>query len=128
MEDMIIEKKYASHVVSVENGLELISEYSRLLDGNVPVSIAILDLNMPIMDGVTAARTMRTLESARNSLKTPIVFFSGRKADESLKTLMETLEPANYVNKGSDPDPDKLASRVEYLFSYVLGKKSEPKE
>ncbi len=32
---------------------------------------------------------------------------------------MESLTPAFYVNKGSDPDPEKLASRVEYLMGYI---------
>ena len=50
----------------------------------------------------------------------PITFFSSLKADDNLRAQMEKLAPANYVNKGTDPDPDKLAERVEHLFSYFL--------
>jgi len=77
---------------------------------------------MPVMDGLTAARLMRSVEAQHNTKKTPIVFFSAEKADDSLRRQMENLDPANYVNKGSDPDPDKLASRIESLIGYLMEK------
>lgn len=122
IEDLLKEKNFTSDVKSFENGLDLISAYSGLLSEKHPVDIAIIDLNMPVMDGLTAARTMRALETKNKSGKTPIVFFSSMKADEGLRKQMESLEPANYVNKGSDPDPDKLASRVESLIAYLMEK------
>jgi CheY-like chemotaxis protein len=120
IEDLLQEKKFSAHVMSFENGLELISAYTKLVSVKDPVDIAIIDLNMPVMDGLTAARTVRALETQHKAKKVPIVFFSAQKADEALRRQMESLEPANYVNKGSDPDPDKLASRVEYLIGYVM--------
>jgi CheY-like chemotaxis protein/DNA-directed RNA polymerase subunit RPC12/RpoP len=122
IEDLISEKHLSSEVLSFENGLELISSYSKLVAEKKAVRLAIIDLNMPVMDGVMAARTMRALEAQYNANTSPIVFFSAEKADQVLKEEMEKLEPANYVNKGSDPDPDKLASRVEYLLSYLVEK------
>jgi CheY-like chemotaxis protein len=122
IEDLLRARKFSSHILSFENGLELISGYSKLLKEMQPVDIAIIDLNMPVMDGLTAARLMRSLESQVNVKKTPIVFFSAEKADENLRTQMENMEPANYVNKGSDPDPDKLAARVESLIGYLMEK------
>lgn len=122
IEDLIQEKGFSSQVVSVGNGIELISAYSRLLAEKQPVAVAIIDLNMPLMDGLTAARTMRELEVQHNAVKTPLVFFSSQKADEALKEQMLVLEPANYVNKANDPDPDKLALRVEFLLTYLREK------
>jgi len=55
------------------------------------------------------------------------MFFSAEKADENLRKQMENLDPANYVNKGSDPDPDKLVSRVESLISYLMEKYKQKK-
>ncbi len=108
--------------MSFENGLELISAYSKLLSEKELVDIAIIDLNMPVMDGITAARTMRAVETQNNAKNAPVVFFSAQKSDEELKKQMENLSPANYVNKGFDPDPDNLAKRVESLISHLMEK------
>jgi CheY-like chemotaxis protein len=122
IEDLIKEKRYSARVVTVENGQELISAYSRLLVEGNRISMAIIDLNMPVMDGLTAARTIRTLEMQKKIDRVPIVFFSGQKADEALKSQMKALEPAYYMNKGNDPDPDCLAERAERLLEYLLEK------
>ncbi len=122
IEDLIIEKKFSSDVMSFENGLELTTAYSKVIAEGKQVDVAIIDLNMPVMNGLTAARTLRTIEVQQKKPNVPIVFFSVEKADEELKAQMESLEPAYYVNKGSDPDPDKLASRVEYLLGYLKEK------
>jgi CheY-like chemotaxis protein len=122
IEELVIEKKFSSDVMSFENGLELITAYSKVLAERKAVDVAIIDLNMPVMNGLTAARALRTIEAQNKAPYVPIVFFSAEKADEDLKTQMQSLEPAYYVNKGSDPDPDKLAGRVEYLLGYLKDK------
>jgi CheY-like chemotaxis protein len=122
IEDLVIEKKFSSGVMSFENGLELITAYSKILAEKRRVDVAIIDINMPVMDGLTAARALRTIEAQQKTPYVPIVFFSAEKADDDLKNNMQSLEPAYYVNKGSDPDPDKLAGRVEYLLGYLRDK------
>ncbi|MGC2064177.1 MAG: response regulator [Thermodesulfovibrionales bacterium] len=119
IEALLKEKHYSSHVKTFENGLELLTAYSKLLAEKKLIDIAIIDLNMPVMDGLTAARMIRALESRNNASGVPIVFFSAEKCGQDLKQQMETLEPANYVNKGSDPDPDKLTQRIEFLLTYL---------
>ncbi len=119
LKELILKKAIASEVMAVTNGLELISEYAKLLKRNVRVSFAIIDLNMPVMDGLTAARTLRALEEKDSIIKVPIVFFSGVKADESFRRKMELLAPAHYVNKGTDPDPENLVKRVQGLLSFI---------
>lgn len=122
IEELLIAKKFSAEVMSFENGLDLITAYSKLLTEKKPVEVAIIDLNMPVMDGLTAARTIRAFEAQNSAPHVPIVFFSAVKADEDLKNQMQQLEPAYYVNKGSDPEPDKLAVRVEYLLGYLREK------
>lgn len=122
IEDILKEKKVSEQVESFENGAGLISAYAKLLSERKPVDLAIIDLNMPVMDGLTAAMTLRTLEAQKDAGSVPIVFFSGRKADEELKRKLEELSPAIYIHKSTDPDPDKLAKRVEELVNYVLAK------
>ncbi|GAB4545291.1 MAG: hypothetical protein Fur0020_14400 [Thermodesulfovibrionia bacterium] len=120
IQDLLIERRFADHVLAFENGLELTTTYSRLIAEKKNVEVVILDINMPVMDGMTAAKTIRSIESQRRVPYVPIAFFSAVKADEELRTQMEMLSPANYLNKGSDPDPDKLAERVEKLISYFM--------
>lgn len=122
IEDLIIEKKFSLYVMSFENGLEMVTAYSKILAEKSHVDVAIIDLNMPVMNGITAAKSLRTMEAQLKSRHVPIVFFSAEKADDDLKNQMQSLDPAYYVNKGSDPDPDKLVSRVEYLLGYLQEK------
>lgn len=120
--DVLKASKVYTNVMALENGLELITSFSRLVAEKTPVNILIIDLNMPVMDGITAARTIRAIETQNKIPASPIVFFSATKADESLKAQMELLSPASYVNKGNDPDPDQLAKRVEQLVGYLIEK------
>ena len=120
--DVIKARKFSYNVMAFENGLELITAFSRLISDRAAVDLAIIDLNMPVMDGLTAARTIRAIESQHKIAATPIVFFSATKADDALKAQMDLLSPASYMNKGSDPDPDSLAQRVEQLVGYLIEK------
>jgi len=52
---------------------------------------------------------------------------SAGKADDNLRKQLQNLDPANYVNKGSDPDPDKLVARVESLIGYLMEKYKQKK-
>lgn len=119
LKELILKKTLATEVIAVTNGLELISEYSKLFKKIVRGSFVIIDLNMPVMDGLTAARTLRALEEKGSIVKVPIVFFSGVKADEDLRRQMELLAPAHYVNKGSDPDPEHLVQRIQGLLNFI---------
>ena len=120
--DVLKTKNFSSNVMAFENGLELITAFSKLVSEKGVVAMAIIDLNMPVMDGITAARTIRAIEAQHKVSATPIVFFSASKADDALKAQLELLSPASYMNKGSDPDPDKLAERVEQLAGYLMEK------
>lgn len=120
IQEILKEKNYSGHIESFENGVELVSAYGKLISEKKGVDVAIIDLNMPVMDGLKTAMTLRTLEAQHNLGNVPIVFFSGVKADEDLKRMLEELNPSVYLNKSTDPDPDKLAKRIEELVSIIL--------
>jgi CheY-like chemotaxis protein len=124
--DALKSNRVYTNIMAAENGLELTAAFSKLATGKAAVDIAIIDLNMPIMDGVTAARTIRAIEAQHHMPATPIIFFSAEKADDSLRAQMELLSPASYMNKGSDPDPGSLAVRVEQLVGYLIEKHRKP--
>ena len=120
LKELVSKAKLVSEVKAVTNGLELITEFTKLKKSNAKISFTIIDLTMPVMDGLTAASIIRSYEEKEeNAVKIPIVFFSAVKADEELKRQMELLAPAHYLNKGSDPDPRSLIDRIYKLLNFI---------
>ena len=120
LKELVSKAKIASEVIALTNGLELITEITKLRKIKAKISFAIIDLSMPVMDGLTAASIIRSYEEKEeNAKKIPIVFFSAVKADEKLKRQMELLAPAHYLNKGSDPDPRSLVDRIYILLNFI---------
>jgi CheY-like chemotaxis protein len=114
--DLLIDEKLADDVLTYENGQELTTAFTKLVEEKAQIDLVILDINMPVMDGIAAAEAIRTFEAQNKIPPIPIIFFSAIKADNDLLTKMQELSPANYVNKSSDPDPDKLAERIQQIL------------
>jgi CheY-like chemotaxis protein len=123
---MLLQKKVAKSVLAFNDGQQLVSEFTSRLTGHAPTSLVILDLQMPVMDGITTARIIRNLEEKFKITRIPILFFSAHKCDEPLKKQMALYSPAVYLNKGSDTDSDVLLERVDQLMSYILQKNAPP--
>jgi CheY-like chemotaxis protein len=123
---MLVQKKVAESVLAFNDGQQLVSEFTKRMTGGSSVTMIILDLQMPVMDGITTARIVRNLEDKFKVPRIPILFFSARKCDESLKKQMALYSPAVYLNKGSDTDPEILLERVDQLMSYILRKGTSP--
>jgi len=125
LKGMLLKKKLAKSVVTTENGQEFVASFTKRLTENLPVDLVILDLEMPVMDGITAARVMRAVETNYKTAKVPILFFSARKCDEALKQQLSLFSPASYVNKGNESDPAKLAERIDQLVGHLLSKRED---
>jgi len=126
MTQILKDKKLAKEVLSFEDGLAFLTEFQKRITAKEEVSLAILDLQMPVMDGLKAAMTMRALEKKLNlDKKTQIIFFSARKCDEALKKQLSQCTPAVYFNKGETPDATGLAERIDTLVSYILSRKND---
>lgn len=123
---MLLQKKLAKSVQAFNDGQQLVSEFTKRLTGHAPVALIILDLQMPVMDGITAARIIRGLEEKFKMTRVPILFFSAHKCDDSLKKQMALYSPAVYLNKGSDTDPEILLERIDQLMAYILHKGTQP--
>jgi CheY-like chemotaxis protein len=122
LKGMLIKRGLARTVIAVENGQEFIAAFNKCMVGNESVEAVILDLEMPVMDGITAARTMRVIEEKYQVKRIPILFFSARKCDDALKQHLDTFSPAVYINKGSSTDPAGLTERVDRLITHILQK------
>lgn len=118
---MLERDRVAREVVPASNGVEFVSEATaRLRDGRA-VSLAILDVEMPVMNGVQAAMSLRKLEGqVGKKRKTPVLFFTSRKCDERLKEVLKKVQPSSYVNKGASTNPADLAKRVNKVLGMLL--------
>ena len=113
------DKGLAQEVLAFANGREFVSAVSHRLSAGKPLDCAILDIEMPVMDGFTAARLLRAMEKAQQQHPCPIIFFSARKADEGLRKQMSLFRPARYLNKGAEGDVQDLMRRVGILVSHL---------
>lgn len=119
LEKYLVESKLAREVIAVSDGGEFVSAISKRLPSGQRLDLAILDIEMPGMDGFTAARVLRTLESKLRLKPCPVIFFSGKKADAGLKKQMALYKPVRYLNKGTDGDVDDLMTRVGALVNHL---------
>lgn len=126
LKGMMVKKKMAETVLTSENGQEFIAALNKRLLEKEPVDMVILDLEMPVMDGITAARIMRSLEGKYQADRIPILFFSARKCDEALKQKLSEFAPAHYINKGTSNDPVQLLERVDRMIAHLLEKLRGP--
>lgn len=72
---------------SFENGSELVSAVNREIRPRVVVT----DIDMPVMDGVTAARSIREFENLHKLPPLPIIFVSAGKYSQLVGSLGEFI-------------------------------------
>jgi CheY-like chemotaxis protein len=81
--------------------------------------LVILDLNMPVVNGLKAALFLRTVERKMGWDPIPILFFSSVVCDARLNEQIGKLTPAMYLNKatiGTRADlPDRLRNVLTAL-------------
>ncbi len=94
------------------NGEEAVS-----LCQNTPFDIVFMDIQMPVMDGVEAARKIVAWEQAEGRPHTPIIALTGN---------IESEETQRYMDAGMDGfmgKPFDMDMMLSYLNTYTVGKK-----
>lgn len=120
----LVESGLASGVVSASNGVEFVSAVTKRFRENLPVSLAILDVEMPVLSGIQAAVSLREIEKSFNKQRrVPLLFFTAKKCDDKFKAILKKLQPSSYVNKGASGDPTDLVQRVEKVLYMLLHRK-----
>ncbi len=117
---VLVNRKYARDVVLTSNGVEFISAITEIFKNDEPLNLVILDVEMPILNGIQAALSFREIERKSGRGKTPILFFTGRPADEKFKMILKRLQPSSYVNKGTSQNPMDLMKRMEKVMKILL--------
>ncbi len=110
----------AGEVLRARDGAEAVEVTARALRERRPISLAVIDLVMPRLNGFQAAVALRAVERAFGARAANVIFLSSRRLDPSLQPLLTELAPAQYVNKsGGDGRP--LAERLTEVLSAVAG-------
>jgi CheY-like chemotaxis protein len=118
---MLMDKKISKSVDACKNGEEFITIAVERLKKNQPISLAILDVNMPILNGINAAVIFRAIETGYGKKRpTPILFFTAYKCDDTFKKVLKYCKPAKYINKGTGSSPEQFAERLYQVIAQLL--------
>ena len=119
LESFLLTRKLAGEVAKARDGSEALETAALALREKRPFGLAILDFMMPRLNGLHCAVALRALEKAFAHSRCAIVFLSSRKLEPGLRPLLEELEPAFYVNKGSGGEDGLLGDRLENVLRAV---------
>lgn len=116
LRDGLVGENLARHVFVGDNGEEFLALYAEQLYADRAVDLAIIDLEMPVLDGASTAIAMRALETGVRGRKTPILFFTAHPVNDALRQVMRHCKPAHYLNKGADAQPERIIKRVREVM------------
>lgn len=115
------ERGIARNVIAAANGEELLVHHHQALAAGHPPNLMILDVNMPILNGINAAIGVRAAEKAYGvASPTPILFFTSAICDETFKRVLQFTAPARYLNKGAEGTPEQFAERLVQVLTSLL--------
>lgn len=121
---MLQDKKIAKSVDACKDGEEFISTVVERIKDKQSISLTILDVNMPILNGINAAVLLRAIEKGYGKNKpVPILFFTSYKCDDTFKKVLKYCAPAKYINKGTGSSAEEFAERLYHVVAQLLAEK-----
>ena len=120
LRDVVKNNGLADKVITCDHGVTLITAATELAINKEPAKLMMMDVSMPVLNGINAAIAFRGVEDAFKIIRTPIVFFTGHRCDDKFKKILQYCSPAYYVNKGAISRPDELASRITRVVHKVM--------
>lgn len=121
LKDKLSEQQVAKNVIMCGNGEEILTLFTNRLFKKQPISLVILDIRMPVFNGVNAAMALRAVENGFEARRhAPILFFSTVVCDDTLREVLKHCTPARYINKGGGSSPDELAERLYDVICHLI--------
>jgi len=121
LKDKVEELGIAKEVGLAGNGEEFLETFTQRAFAKKPLSVAVLDIRMPGMNGMNAAMALRAIERGLGKKKpVPILFFSSLKCDDTLREVFKRCAPARYINKGNATSPDELSDRLVEVINRLM--------
>ncbi|MDF1757535.1 MAG: ATP-binding protein [Legionellaceae bacterium] len=94
---------HGAKVIKAYNGQEAIDKYKKHV---AEINLIILDLNMPVLDGVKSYKAIRKL-----NLAIPVLFSTGYSSDNDIQKIIKNDELAKLIQKPFDREPLLKISR-----------------
>jgi len=120
LKEMIVRKGLSGRVISCKNGFDFVISFLKSRQEKVNPGLIIMDVIMPVLNGISAAVAIRAWEKALNLEPIPILFFTGKKCDETFKRVLQYSRPAMYINKGASESAVSLEARIEKVVNQLL--------
>ena len=119
--DLLLSENLARFVTPCHDGGEFLSTATKLLKAQRSIDLIVLDVNLPVINGINAAIALRMIERGlETSRRIPILFFASRTPDDALRRVLQFLTPARYLNKGAESDPKRLALRIQQILARLI--------
>ncbi|HEY3359682.1 MAG TPA: response regulator [Polyangia bacterium] len=118
----LVAERLAADVDQFSDGSHFIGAVRARSREGCAYQLVILDLQMPVIDGVKAAHALRQMERQHGWPPTPILFFSALVCDDRLRGLLKTLRPGFYLNKATITSQADLSARLRELLWYLAGR------
>jgi DNA-binding response OmpR family regulator len=122
LSEILVQKEISREVKSCRDGREFITEFTQSLLAKRPPNFLILDVEMPIVNGIHAALAARAIEKGFGIQPVPIIFFSVRKCDEDFRKVLNLSAPAAYLNKATASNPEMIGKRLSAIMRQISAK------
>jgi len=118
-----LRNRYADEVLSCANGEEFLVMMTKLFRARKTPKLIVMEVSMPIMNGINAALCMRSIEKGVSREKAPLLFFTQRPLDDQFIKAIKYLTPAKYVPQPSGSDIESFRQRADQIVDLL---KKEP--
>ncbi len=121
LNDMLVAQGLTRRVISCKNGYEFLGRFVReTIGGKSRVGLVVMDVKMPVLNGISSAVAMRAHESAIEVDPIPILFFTSKRCDDTFRKVLIHCAPAMYINKGASTSPSHLEERIGKVIKQLM--------
>ena len=120
LNDMLVEQGLTNRVIPCKNGYEFLARFIRERQAGTHLGLVVMDVKMPVLNGISSAVAMRAHEKAQGLPEVPLLFFTSRRCDETFRKILIHCAPAMYINKGASSSPGQLQERIRKVIRQLL--------